>query len=108
MQHITATDLDLLIQAANEAENIALIDVREPWEFKLCSIEGSTLIPMSKIPEAVNQLDPDKQTIVICHTGIRSQRVCMYLEQSGFENVFNLTGGVHAWATQVDETMATY
>ena len=108
MQHMTATELESLIQSNDNVDNLALIDVRETWEFNICNIEGSKLIPMRQIPEAVNQLDPKDQIIVICHTGVRSLRVCMFLEQSGFENVANLTGGVHAWATQVDHSMATY
>lgn len=105
MQHISAIELNQLI-TNNEAP--ALIDVREPWEFTVCHIAGSQLIPMRQIPEAMQQLDPDEKTVVICHTGMRSQQVCIFLEHSGFTNVINLTGGVHAWATQVDKSMATY
>lgn len=105
MQHISAIDLNQLISSD---QTPALIDVREPWEFSICHITGSTLIPMRQIPEAMHQLDPDEKTVVICHTGMRSQQVCIFLEHSGFTNVINLTGGVHAWATQVDQSMATY
>lgn len=105
MQHISATDLHQLMTSQGTP---ALIDVREPWEFSICHIQGSTLIPMRQIPEAIQQLDPDEKTVVICHTGMRSQQVCIFLEHSGFSDVINLTGGVHAWATQVDRSMATY
>jgi len=85
-----------------------LIDVREPWEFAICHIEGSKLIPMREIPNAINQLDQTQETIIICHTGVRSLRVCYYLLNEGFEKVANLSGGVHAWATNIDSHMPTY
>ena len=85
-----------------------LLDVREPWEFALCHINGSTLIPMREIPVALNDLDPGQEIVVICHTGVRSLQVCYYLQSAGFDRVSNLTGGVHAWATKIDPDMPTY
>lgn len=106
MQSITVEKLkDRLEQGA---ETPVLLDVREPWEFAVCHIDGSTLIPMREIPTALNNLDPDQEIVVICHTGVRSLQVCYYLRSEGFDNVFNLTGGVHAWATKIDPNMPTY
>lgn len=85
-----------------------LLDVREPWEFQVCAIDGSQLVPMRTIPQAVQELDPDRETVVICHHGIRSREVAFYLEQAGFNNVVNLDGGVAAWARDVDPNMPTY
>ncbi|WP_455375340.1 rhodanese-like domain-containing protein [Kaarinaea lacus] len=85
-----------------------LLDVREPWEFAICHIDGSKLIPMRDLPNAIDQLDQDQETVVICHTGVRSLRVCLYLMNEGFEKVANLSGGVHAWATNIDSHMPTY
>lgn len=85
-----------------------LLDVREPWEFRICQIQGSQLIPMGQLPAALNALDPDRETVVICHHGIRSRQVCMYLDYQGFSSVINLAGGVAAWAQDVDHQMATY
>ncbi len=85
-----------------------LLDVREPWEFAICHIDGSKLIPMRDLPNAIDQLEQDQETIVICHTGVRSLRVCLYLMNEGFEKVANLSGGVHAWATKIDSHMPTY
>lgn len=106
MRHINVVELNELMET--EAGKPLLLDVREPWEFAICHLEDSTLIPMRQIPEAIEQLDPEQHTVVICHTGMRSQQVCIYLEHAGFSNVWNLTGGVHAWATQIDQSMATY
>lgn len=106
MRHINVVELNELMQSTSDKP--LLLDVREPWEFALCHLEDSKSIPMRQIPEAIEQLDPEQHTVVICHTGMRSQQVCVYLEHYGFNNVWNLTGGVHAWAVQIDRKMATY
>ena len=85
-----------------------LLDVREPWEFAICHIAGSELIPMGQIPASLGGLDPARETVVICHHGIRSRQVAMFLDYQGFANVINLSGGVDAWARDVDRGMATY
>jgi rhodanese-related sulfurtransferase len=92
----------------NCSEPPLLLDVRQPWEFDVCKLEGSTLLPMSQIPSALQDLDPDRETVVICHHGIRSRSVARYLEHAGFSNVINLSDGVDGWAKSVDKTMATY
>jgi len=93
---------------ANTTTDPLLLDVREPWEFRICQIEGSQLIPMGQLPAALKTLDPDRETVVICHHGIRSRQVAMYLDYQGFSDVINLAGGVDAWARDVDRQMATY
>ncbi len=85
-----------------------LLDVREPWEFDICHLAGSKLVPMRDIPAAAAQLDPQAEIVVICHHGIRSRQVCYYLAQQGFTRLINLTGGVAAWAEQVDPAMPRY
>ena len=106
MRELSATQLrDYL---ASDSNNPLLLDVREPWEFRVCQIEGSQLIPMGQIPTSLKALDPQRETVVICHHGIRSRQVAMFLEYQGFANVINLAGGVDAWARDVDRKMATY
>lgn len=85
-----------------------LLDVRQPWEYDVCKIADSVLIPMSQIPAEMDKLDSDRETIVICHHGIRSRSIGRYLEQAGFSNIINLSGGVDEWAKTVDNQMATY
>ena len=92
----------------NCAEQPLLLDVRQPWEFDVCKIENSVLIPMANIPSEIGSLDSNRETVVICHHGIRSRRVCYYLEQAGFSNIINLSGGVSQWARTVDKQMPTY
>lgn len=85
-----------------------LLDVRQPWEVDVCKIENSVFIPMAQIPARIDSLAPDQETVVICHHGIRSRSVGRYLEQNGFNNVINLSGGVAQWAKTVDSQMLTY
>ena len=87
---------------------VALLDVREAWEFEVCRIEGSRLIPLSQLPARLGELDPDRPTVVICHHGVRSLRAAAYLEHCGFGDVVNLNGGIDAWARTVDQGMAVY
>ncbi len=90
------------------ASNPLLLDVRESWEYDICHIKGSELIPMQTIPGQLSKLDPGQETIVICHHGVRSRIVGQFLEQAQFKNIINLCGGVTAWAQDVDKNMPTY
>ena len=65
-------------------------------------------MPMNTIPGKLLELDVEHTIVCICHHGVRSMQVALFLEQNGFDKVSNLTGGVHAWAQQVDNTMPTY
>lgn len=88
-------------------EEPVLLDVREQWEFELARIEGSTLIPMSRLEERFTELDPNSETVVICHHGNRSAYVTQALQRVGFENVLNLEGGLDAYSL-VDESVPRY
>ena len=85
-----------------------LLDVREPWEFRTCRIAGSMLAPMNTIPARAQELDRESDTVVICHHGTRSFQVGLFLERNGFSKLYNLMGGVNAWADQVEPTMPRY
>ena len=106
MQQMTALQLKQYLEQA--AEPPLLLDVREPWEYQICHLDNSLLIPMGQIPVELEQLNPDREIVVICHHGIRSQQVGYYLEHVGFERVINLAGGVEAWARDIDLDMAVY
>jgi rhodanese-related sulfurtransferase len=88
-------------------ERPLLLDVREPWEFELARIEGSKLVPMFQLEERFTELDPEAETVVICHHGNRSAYVAQALGRAGFENVLNLEGGLDAYAS-VDESVPRY
>jgi adenylyltransferase/sulfurtransferase len=102
--NITASGLKSRLDAGDRP---VLLDVREPWEFELARIEGSKLIPMSELEERFTELDPDSETVVICHRGNRSAYVTQALNQAGFKNVLNLEGGLDAYSF-VDASVPTY
>ena len=106
MRELEAVELKDYLESADVKP--LLLDVRQSWEFDICKLDDSVLIPMSSIPANIDQLDKDRETVVICHHGIRSRRVAYYLEQAGFSNIINLKGGVDSWAKTVDNQMATY
>ena len=85
------------------------IDVREPWEFETCHIEGSLLMPMGDVPARAHQeLDPDEHIVVFCHLGQRSLNVTAWLRNQGFEQVQSLHGGIDAWSVEVDPSVPRY
>jgi rhodanese-related sulfurtransferase len=106
MRRFTARELKAYFEEAHTRP--LLLDVREPWEYQVCRLADSQLVPMRQIPMALGGLDPHRETIVICHHGVRSFAVARFLEQQGFTNVINLDGGVAGWARDVDPTMPTY
>lgn len=85
-----------------------LLDVREPWEWNLCHLPDAILIPMRELPARLHELDKDAEIVVICHHGVRSYHAARYLETLGFGDVVNLSGGVAAWADEVDPAMPRY
>ena len=105
-QSITVQELHEKIKSQ---EDIFMLDVRNLNEYETCRIEGSVLIPMSNIPTNIKHIPKDKAVIVFCHHGFRSASVIDYLTQNhGFMNLQNLTGGINAWANEIDETMTIY
>jgi rhodanese-related sulfurtransferase len=107
MQQLSAPELAQWLADDSRPQPV-LLDVREPWEFQTCHIAGSQAMPMRTVPAHLAELDADAPLVCICHHGGRSLQVAAFLEQHGFSQVSNLTGGVHAWALQVDSAMPTY
>ncbi len=85
-----------------------LVDVREPWEYATCRIDGSTSIPLATVPARLDEVDLDRPIVCICHHGARSLQAALFLAGRGAGDVYNLTGGVAAWAHQVDPAFPTY
>jgi rhodanese-related sulfurtransferase len=109
MRHFTPQQLrSHLTQATHAMPAPLLLDVREPWEFTICRIEGSLNVPMGLIPQHLETLEPGRETVVICHHGVRSAQVGYFLEQAGFEGIINLTGGIDAWSQEVDPQTPRY
>ena len=89
-------------------EAIQLIDVREPFEFEIARIDGAKLIPLGQLANRLHQLTQNGQTVVHCHTGMRSAQAVQMLRQTGFTNVYNLEGGIDAWANEIDPAVQKY
>lgn len=86
-----------------------LIDVREPWEFATAHIEGSVAMPMGDVPARAHQeLDPEERLVVLCHHGMRSMNVTVWLRNQGFERAQSLRGGIDAWSAEVDPRVNRY
>jgi adenylyltransferase/sulfurtransferase len=101
---ISATELKRRIDAG---EDLFVLDVREPFEYQIANI-GGTLIPMNEVPQRLAEIDRNREIIVQCKSGGRSQRVAEFLRQSGCEKVANLAGGILAWSDQVDPSVKKY
>src|SRR5437763_10014429 len=102
---ISATQLHEMITRGQE---VALVDVREPFEFEIARIPNSQLIPLGTIPERLTEIPRTKATVVMCKTGVRSSRAIQFLRGEGFENLLNLDGGLDAWREEVDPTLRKY
>ena len=85
-----------------------LLDVREPHEYRICRIPGSTLIPLRELPKRVDELDVVDEIIVHCRSGVRSAKAVEFLTKAGFRNVKNLRGGIIAWSDEVDPSVPKY
>jgi rhodanese-related sulfurtransferase len=107
MKQISPADLAAWLADATRPLPV-LLDVREPWEFGICHIRGSRHMPMGAVPARLAELDAHAEFVVICHHGVRSAQVGMFLERHGFDKVHNLAGGVAGWAAQVDPAMPQY
>jgi len=102
---ITAEELKARLTSGTR---VTLVDVREPWEWDLCHLEGARHIPMGEIPVRYLELEPEDEVVVYCHVGQRSAMVVQFLRQQGFQKAVNLRGGIEAWARQVDPTLRRY
>lgn len=105
MKEVTAQELKKLM---DQNADFQLIDVREPHEYDICNLNGE-LIPMSDIPNNVDKIAKDKQVVIHCRSGKRSGDMLLWLEKNhGFNNLYNLKGGILAWAKEVDPEFPTY
>ncbi|HTH55484.1 MAG TPA: molybdopterin-synthase adenylyltransferase MoeB [Cyclobacteriaceae bacterium] len=105
MKEVTVQELKKLIDAKTDFQ---LIDVREPHEWDICHLNGE-LIPQAEIPQNVDRISKTKQVVIHCRSGARSGNMVQWLEKNhGFTNLYNLKGGIKAWAAEIDPTMPTY
>ncbi|MFM7193233.1 MAG: rhodanese-like domain-containing protein [Bacteroidota bacterium] len=105
MKEILPAELKALM---DQKADFQLIDVREPHEYDIANL-GGQLIPLSEIPASVEKISKDKQVVIHCRSGARSGQVVQWLEANhGYENLWNLKGGLLAWSDQVDPTVTKY
>lgn len=90
-------------------EKLVVLDVREPAEIDIAHLNGTKLIPMGDVPARAHQeLDPEQHIVVMCHHGVRSANVAVWLQQQGFEKVQSLQGGIDRWSREIDPKVPTY
>jgi sulfur-carrier protein adenylyltransferase/sulfurtransferase len=94
-------------QRRDSGEDLFLLDVREPFEYQIAQI-GGHLIPLGDLPQRVGELDPQREIVVQCKSGGRSQRAAEFLKRNGFERVHNLAGGITAWSNEIDPSVRKY
>src|ERR1700752_1221426 len=104
MKEITVQELKAM---QDKKEDFQLIDVREEYEYDICQI-GGELIPMGEITENLDKISKTKKVVVHCRSGKRSASVVQMLEQQGYTNLYNLKGGIMAWAEEIDNSLAKY
>jgi len=105
MKSITVSELK---NWRDSGKDFQLIDVREPYENEICTLDG-VLIPMNEVPGEYTQIDKEKPVVVHCRSGKRSANVIAFLEQQhGYTNLYNLEGGILAWIEEVDPSMEAY
>lgn len=105
VQHLSVQQLH---QWLEEGKQVQLIDVREPDEWEICKLPQAVFIPMRMVGGVLPQLRKDIPTAVLCHHGMRSMMIAQQLDAAGFPKVYNVTGGIHAWAYEIDDNMNTY
>ena len=104
MKEVTVAELKQLIDNKNDFQ---LIDVREQHEVEIAQIGGEH-IPMGQVMDNLDKIAKHKQVVVHCKSGARSGAICQALEKQGFNNVYNLKGGILAWANEIDSSIVKY
>lgn len=87
---------------------VQLVDIREPWEAAMVSLEGSELIPLGTLGGALDRLHDDIPVVLYCHHGVRSAQALAALRGLGHDNVVHLRGGIEAWTDEIDPSLARY
>lgn len=104
MKEVTVTELKQMI---DNKEDFQLIDVREPHEADIAQI-GGELIPMGEVMSNLDRISKDKKVVIHCRSGARSGTICKALESQGYNNVYNLKGGILAWSKEIDPSVTQY
>lgn len=106
--NIPEIDVHTLKSWLDAGRDLVLLDVREPNELEVSVLPGVINIPLKSVESRLDELDPSKETIVICRSGMRSGTITELLRAYGFKSAYNMAGGMNAYAAQVDPTLKTY
>jgi sulfur-carrier protein adenylyltransferase/sulfurtransferase len=104
---VPTISVEELKQKLDAKADVFILDVREPHEYQICHLNGY-LIPVGDLPKRVHELDSSREIIAHCRSGVRSARAVNFLRRAGFKKVYNLTGGILAWADKIDPKMPKY
>jgi rhodanese-related sulfurtransferase len=96
-----------LKQRLDAGESLFLLDVREEFEYEISNI-GGQLIPLPELSKRIHELDSNQKIVAFCKMGSRSAKAVQFLHNAGFNNVWNLAGGIHAWSDRIDRSVRKY
>jgi len=104
---LTAAQVSDLMSRDDE---VILLDCRTPKEWAIAKVDGAMLVEMQEIPSRLPELEEfaERPIVTMCHLGVRSMKVAMFLREQGFENVRSMAGGIDAWSLQVDQAVPRY
>ena len=109
---VRPSDLSAWLETVRRHGAPVVLDVREPNELRVASVKADgfelVTIPMGVIPPRLNELDPEQPIACLCHHGARSMQVAAFLRARGFNHVANIAGGINAWSTELDPSIARY
>lgn len=107
MSDVLSLSVEELRDKLEAKEDFVLLDVRDPEEFAFANL-GGTLIPMNELPKKLKDLDKGKETVVLCHHGVRSLHAAHFLVANGFTKVANVRGGIDQWSVRIDPEVPRY
>ena len=107
-ENVPSFSVQELKQKMESGEALVLVDVREPYEYEIARIAGSRLIPLGELEAHVSELPRTGTLVLQCHSGMRSEHAARLLQEAGFENVYNLEGGIDAWSLEIDPAVPRY
>jgi sulfur-carrier protein adenylyltransferase/sulfurtransferase len=105
--HLSEISVQQLKARMEAGENILLLDVREPYEFKIANLSGQ-LVPLGQLHSKFSEIDRSREIVVYCHHGNRSAIAVQFLKNQGFEKVLNLAGGIEQWSREIDPSVTRY
>jgi len=107
MENLEITPKDVKARL-DRGDKFLLVDVRQPWEFDVCRIEGAKLVPLNALSSSLEQFAGGEDVVVYCHHGRRSLDAVVFLRQQGVEGARSLAGGIERWSAEIDPKVPRY